>query len=86
MDTIKVKQESEMNVGDEIAHGVIVVARTKKFERTWITICAVEHDAHANYVVWTAVDMQADGWSRESGTYCTSIMEAVADYVSRGGK
>jgi hypothetical protein len=26
------------------------------------------------------------GWVRESGTYCESIVDAVQDYVSRGGK
>jgi len=86
MDTIKVTEASELNVGDEIAYGVSVVARTKKLDRTWISICAVEHDVHANYVVWTVVATNDYGWSRESGTYCTSIIEAVADYVSRGGK
>jgi hypothetical protein len=93
MDTIKVTEASELNVGDEIAYGVRVVARTKKCDRmvgvifaSWIAICAVDNDAHANYVVWTVVATNDYGWSRESGTYCTSIIEAVADYVSRGGK
>jgi hypothetical protein len=96
MDTIKVTEESELSVGDEIAYGVRVVAQTKNCDlmvgsayvlyASWVTICAVDHDPIANYVVWTVTATENDGWSRESGTYCTSIIEAVADYVSRGGK
>ena len=96
MDTIKVTEASELNVGDEIAYGVRVVAKTKTCKlivgtvntvyASWVAICAVDHDAHANYVVWTVTATEDYGWVRGSGTYCTSIIEAVADYVSRGGK
>ncbi len=96
MDTIKVTEASELNVGDEIAYGVRVVAQTKNCDlmvgsayivyASWVTICAVDHDARVIYVVWTVTATENNGWVFESGAYYTSIIGAVANYVSRGGK
>jgi hypothetical protein len=93
MDTIKVTEASELQLGDVIANGVRVIARTKKSDRmvgivyaSWVAICAVENDPYANFVVWTVIATEDYGWVRESGTYCKSIIEAIKDYESRGGK
>jgi hypothetical protein len=93
MDTIKVTEASELQLGDVIANGVRVIACTKKSDRmvgivyaSWVAICAVENDPHANFVVWTVIATEDYGWVRESGDYCTSIIEAIKHYQSRGGK
>lgn len=93
MDTIKVTEASELQLGDVIANGVRVIALTKHTDRmvgivyaSWIAICAVEHDPHANFVVWTVIATEEHGWVRESGNYCKSIIEAVKHYESRGGR
>jgi hypothetical protein len=93
MDTIKVSEASELKLGEEIANGVRVIARTKRFGRvvgdnyaSWIAVCAVDNDVHANFAVWTVTATNDYGWVRESGTYCESIVDAVQDYVARGGK
>lgn len=93
MDTIKVTEASELKFGEEIAAGVRVIACTKKSDRmvgiiyaSWVAICEVTNDPHAKFVVWTVIATEDYGWVRESGNYCTSIIEAVKHYESRGGK
>ena len=93
MDTIKVTEASELQFGETIASGVRVIACTKKSDRmvgivyaSWVAICEVTNDPYAKFVVWTVIATEDYGWVRESGTYCKSIVEAVEDYKSRGGK
>jgi len=69
----------------------IVILSHKIYDRvpgdcyaTWIVIAHKPSELHP-YVVWN-VTARPDGFHPESGTYCSTIKEALKAYELRGGK
>jgi len=90
--------ENELRLHDELRIGDIVgdtkrmvIASTKIFDRvpgdtyaTWVAICCKKGEYHP-YVVWNVI-ARPEGFTAESGDYCSTLEQAVTMYKKRGGE
>jgi hypothetical protein len=83
--------DNQLQLGDIVGStNRMVIASTKRTDRvpgdtyaTWITICYKEGEHHP-YVVWTVI-ARPEGFSAESGDYCSTLEQAFSAYKERGG-
>ena len=82
---------NELQLGDIVGStNRIVIAKTKLWDRVpgdtyagWVTICMKDLEYHP-YVVWY-VYAHPNGFFAETGTYCSTLTEAIENYKRRGG-
>ena len=91
MDTL-MNENSELMTGHYVGDTKrMVILCHKLYDRvpgntyaTWVAICHDPKEFHP-YVVWS-VHATPKGFSAESGTYCSTIRQAIDAYEARGGK
>ena len=84
-------RDKELQIGDILPNGAVVIACTKKTKRipddtlaTWIAICMKDPNDRDPYVTW-GVSATKEGFSAYSGEYSNNIKDAVTFYEDRGG-
>jgi len=91
METV-INEDSELMIGHLVGDTKRMVILCHKIHdrvpgdtyATWVAICHDSKEYHP-YVVWS-VHATPKGFTAESGTYCSTIKEAIKFYESRGGQ